>query len=123
MPTGTRYSTVSFVALPDANHSTAIAIDLVRVREAQAATQLSGLTAAQWFERRDGLMQTWPDRLEVESYEIAPGSTAVGQPSREGATRFVFAGFQTPGVHRLRLDDGRGGTVILEREGMVFSSD
>ncbi|SDK20024.1 type VI secretion protein [Pseudomonas indica] len=94
-----------------ANDNTPIAVDFIAVRDAELLKQLSGIPARQWFAEREQFRRDYRTQLSVWSLELVPGQfmesndfPLAGEPS---AGLLVFAGYNTPGVHRLRLDDQR----------------
>lgn len=91
-----------------ANGDTPIAVDFVAVRDADLLKLLGGVTAAQWFSEREQFRRDYQQQLSVWSVELVPGQLMqtrdfplAGKPA---AGLLVFAGYNTPGAHRMRLE-------------------
>ncbi|WP_169708783.1 type VI secretion protein [Trinickia terrae] len=93
-----------------ANLDTPIAVDAVLVRNPQLFDTLLGLPSAKWFAQRDQLRRDYPGDLMVLSYELVPGQQLTDPDfafkGQRAAGVLVFADYQTPGAHRVRLDGG-----------------
>jgi type VI secretion system protein len=92
-------------------------VDVVMARNAQLFETLLGLPAAKWFNERDQLQRDYPKDLSVQTYELVPGQQLPDQPFPFGGQRaagvLVFAGYQTPGAHRIRIDGGPQKALLL----------
>jgi type VI secretion system protein len=108
---GRSISRVSIVSEPDANRDAATAVDLVMSTSNDATAAILKLGARDWFQRKAQLLRDYPDELAVVTWELAPGQAVDDAPiDSPGGLRdaVVFAGYSTPGDHRLRLaDDSR----------------
>jgi len=102
--------TLSISVATQANLDTPIPVDAVLVRNPQLFDMLLGLPSAKWFAQRDQLRRDYPKDLNVLSYEVVPGQqiidTKFAFDGQRAAGVLVFAGYQTPGAHRVRLDGG-----------------
>lgn len=94
---------------PRANDDTPIAVDFVAVREPELLKLFSGMSARQWFAERDQLRLDYRQAFSVWGLELVPGQfleferfPLSGTPA---AGLLVFASYNAPGVHRLRLDE------------------
>lgn len=108
-------------AQPDANNNTALPVDVALVVGPGVADQLAKLPAAEWFRRRAQLQRDFPDSLVVLSWELVPGQSAVDVPKRGGIVDgYLFAGYGTPGDHRVRLGfEDRRVRVLLQASDFV----
>jgi type VI secretion system protein len=101
---------LSISVATQANLDTPIPLDAVLVRNPQLLDMLLGLPSARWFAQRDQLRRDYPKDLNVISYEVVPGQQIIdakfGFDGQRAAGVLVFAGYQTPGAHRVRLDGG-----------------
>ncbi|MGY4533155.1 type VI secretion system protein [Pseudomonas sp. TE3786] len=92
-----------------ANNDTPIAVDFIAIRDPELLKQLSAIPARQWFAEREQYQRDYRDQLSVWSLELVPGQfmQADDFPLRGQAAAglLVFAGYNSPGVHRLRLGD------------------
>ncbi|QCP53538.1 type VI secretion protein [Trinickia violacea] len=100
-----------------ANLDTPIAVDAVLVRNPQLFDTLLGLPSAKWFAERDQMQRDYPRDLTVLSYELVPGQQLTDPKfafkGEHAAGVLVFADYQTPGAHRVRLDGGPPKAVLL----------
>ncbi len=94
---------------PRANNDTPIAVDFIVIRDPDLLKLLSAIPARQWFAEREQYRRDYREQLSVWSLELVPGQymQANDFPLRgeKAAGLLVFAGYNTPGVHRLRLGE------------------
>ena len=105
---------VDLRAASDANDDRPVAVDLVFARDEAAASALSGLSAREYFSRREQLLADHPDGLAASSWELVPGQHVAGADTAASCglvATYLFADYGTPGVHRLRLN--QTGTVAV----------
>lgn len=101
---------------PDANANSAIALDVVFVRDNQTLEKLQVIPATRWFATRQELQRTFPEALIVHSLELVPSQTLrlteaeLGSPRVAGV--LLFANYFSPGEHRLRLPVLKNGVLI-----------
>lgn len=111
-----KVDTLSIAVSTQANLDTPIAVDAVLVRNAQLLDALLDLPSAKWFAQRDQWRRDHPDDLTVVSYEVVPGQQIAAAPfafgGQRGAGVVVFANYQTPGAHRIRLDTGPANALL-----------
>ena len=104
------------VADPDANANSAIALDIVFVRDQQTLDKLLAVPAARWFVTREELRRSFPEALIVRSLELVPDQTLRLTQDELGSPRVVgvllFANYLAPGEHRLRLPSMRNGALV-----------
>ncbi len=117
-PPTVQTETVDFEVGVKANDDNALAIDLVLVFDVGLIGQVSELTSATWFKTRDQIKLANPTGLEVQSLEVIPGQAAahveITGHRRDAFAAFVFAGYNSPGPHRTRID---GMSSVLIRLG------
>ena len=110
IPKGTKlnWRTLTVVASNDANLNTAIALDVVLVRDDATLAIVAALPASKWFSSREELKRMNPNQLLVRSVEVAPGQTLrlplAGLSGQRVAGAFVFGDYLTPGEHRQRVE-------------------
>ncbi|BBP78186.1 type VI secretion protein [Pseudomonas gingeri] len=96
---------------PLANDNTPIAVDFVAVKDPDLLKQLAGMSAKQWFGEREQFQRDYRQQLSVWGLELVPGQFVAEQDfplkGEKAAGLLVFASYNTPGAHRLRLDDQR----------------
>lgn len=114
MPQGVKLDWVSIVmsVAPGANRDYPLAIDLVIVSDETLAQRISNMTSREWFAARESLRKTYPETLEFDSLEIAPGESLT-QPGkrwsgRRVAAALVFADYFSDGNHLARLESLKG---------------
>jgi type VI secretion system protein len=111
-----RQLTVKVSIVPGANGNSPVALDVVSVNDKDLVKELSKLTAADWFQKRDQyrLDYSKPGILSVTSGEWVPGQAvpSVELPApfpvpipllSSKATVLIFANYFTPGPHRAEL--------------------
>lgn len=99
-------STVGFQVDNGANGDAPVPVDVVLISSSDLTPTLLALTAAEWFGRKAQLLRDSPETLRVQSFELVPGSTIAPQRINRRprpVAALVFANYQTPGAHRLRL--------------------
>jgi type VI secretion system protein len=101
---------------PEANRNSPVAVDLVIVYDGKLLDELLKTPAGEWFRKRDQFRRDHPDGVDVWKWEWVPGQE-VGEMEisyRVGAKGGVlFADYQTPGDHRLRIDPHQAVRVTL----------
>jgi len=94
-----------------ANDDSPIAVDFIAVNDIDLLAKLSGLTAKQWFASRDQYQRDFRQYLHVWGLELVPGqlieSSTFPLDGKPSVGLVAFANYQSPGAHRLRLEDQR----------------
>lgn len=112
------WKTLVLRAEDDANANSAVALDIVFVRDTAVLDTLAAMSANKWFAGRADMLRSFPDALTVLSFELVPGQT-IKVPdklwrSADGRGVLAFAGYASQGEHRLRLArDTRGYLIQL----------
>ncbi|WAC44373.1 type VI secretion protein [Pseudomonas sp. SL4(2022)] len=92
-----------------ANNDTPIAVDFVAIRDPALLKLLSGITASQWFSEREQYQRDYRQLFSVWSLELVPGQFRDVREfpfsGNKASGLLVFAGYNTPGAHRLRLNE------------------
>lgn len=91
------------------NQDNPVAVDLLRVFDANLLTELLKMSASEWFEKRDQIKRDYPGKVGFESveWEWTPGqSVPVLSLPLEPAARagIIFANYFAKGAHRVRFD-------------------
>lgn len=103
----------TFIAAADMNRNSPVAVDVVLISSQDALEKTLALTAAQWRASRTDLVATFPRGIRYRSWEIVPGQTLSTDKKAFAGPRviaaLIFANYDAPGAHRIRLDklDGR----------------
>ncbi|KPN91133.1 type VI secretion protein [Pseudomonas nunensis] len=112
---------------PRANDDTPIAVDFIAVNDPDLLKQLSGITARQWFTEREQYQRDYRQLMTVWGLELVPGQFIDKQPFPLGGKRaaglLVFASYNTPGAHRLRLDDQSNAWLKFDSREMTLVGD
>ena len=99
---------IEFEVAQGANQDSPIAIDIVYVYDQQLVSQLTQMTAHDWFQKRSQVRQAFPTGFDVASFEVVPGQKgpieAVPPKASQAVAAFVFANYSSEGTHRARVD-------------------
>lgn len=102
----------------NANADNALAVDLVLVYDTTLIPAFAGMTSADWFKNREPMKLANPTGIEVQTFEVIPGQRGprylISGRGNDALGAFVFAGYDTPGPHRARID---GMPAVLLRLG------
>lgn len=120
------WNTLALAAAVDANTNSALAVDVVLVKDKALLESLAGMSAAKYFAARADLQRTFPAALTVLAVEITPGQVIRLDPNRYSGERvwaaLAFANYANPGEHRERLLLNNGGYVLqLNAQGFAAS--
>jgi type VI secretion system protein len=123
-PTRLDWNRLTLAAAVDANDNSALAVDVVLVRDKALLDKLLAMPASAYFSARGDLQSSFPDGLTVFRYEITPGLKIDVDRKRLGADKvwaaLVFANYATPGEHRQRLPlTGSGYLLELNVQDLV----
>lgn len=91
-----------------ANQNSPVAVDIVMVSDKKLLDVLAGLTASDWFQKRDQIQLDHPGKIKVlTDLELVPGQSYGPIKLRVGP-QFVggvlFMNYFTPGAHRAVID-------------------
>ncbi|HAT33628.1 MAG TPA: hypothetical protein DCW29_23140, partial [Janthinobacterium sp.] len=116
------WKTLLISAADDANGNSAVAVDVVLVKDKAVLESLQTMPAAKWFAMRADLRRTFPDAFTVYPYELVPTQSIRLEAAQFSGQRawaaFVFANYAIPGEHRARLPlNGAGYVVQLGAQG------
>lgn len=112
--------TIKLSAAVDANNNTVIPADLVIVYDQMVFAEIMKLSASKYFETKLALQRDHSANLQIISWEIVPGQStptedvSFSHDSPVGAV--LFANYDTPGDHRIRLTQERNVQVLLEEK-------
>ncbi len=126
-PSRPDWTSVTLAAAADANADSALAVDIVLVKDKAVLESLSAMSAAKYFGARADLQRTFPDGLTVLAFEITPGQLIRLDPARFGKERawaaLAFANYASPGEHRVRLPLDKPGYVLRLNAQEFVASD
>lgn len=101
------WRTLSLRAADDANGNSALAVDIVMVKDLALLDALMTMPASKWFASRADLQRSYPEGLAVLSFEIVPGQTIRIDARRwrdhAAWAALAYAGYGAAGAHRARL--------------------
>lgn len=131
-----RQLTVKVAIAAEANGNNPVAVDLVRVENKDLAKEISKLTAADWFQKRDQYIRDYPKPgvLTIESSEWVPGQPVsplkIPEPLSlpiplvsTSPTTLIFANYFTPGPHRATLEPHKIITIQLGADDLTVVVD
>jgi type VI secretion system protein len=106
----------------DANVNQPVALDFVSINDKDLAKDVSKMTSADWFQKRDQITQDFkPSSISIRSWEWVPGQVVpdIKVPMRKKPRAIlVFANYSTPGPHRALVDTSKAAILKLNREDM-----
>jgi type VI secretion system protein len=112
---------------PMANNDTPLAVDLVAVQDPELFKLLLSIPAKQWFAQRDQLRRDYLSALDVWSLELVPGqfmeSRDIPMAAKGAVGLLVYAGYNNPGVHRLRLEQRKAVWLRFESKNIRLLGD
>lgn len=120
------WDSLAFAAAADANANSALAVDVVLVKDKALLDTLAGMSAARWFGAKADLQRTYPDAFTAVGVEITPGQLIRLERPRYGAERawaaLAFANYASPGEHRVRVPlDGKDCVLQLNAQEFAVS--
>jgi type VI secretion system protein len=112
-----RVEKVAFRVSPHANENSAIAVDLVLIKQSVLNDTIAKLSAADWFARKSQFKRDFPDDIVVVSWELVPGQVMLSadldqDPKVWGA--YFFARYSGAGDHRASVGMDRSVIVALD---------
>ncbi len=120
--------TASFNVDPDANNTSATAVDLVVVYfNEDVFKKLAKMKATEYFKQADQLKRDNPGMIDIFRWEVVPGQLIIDDPvdfsgwCPVGA--LVFANYMSPGDHRVRVGADRDLHIHLKRNDFCLSSN
>ena len=112
---------------PQANRDTPLAVDFVAVQDPELFKLLLSIPAKQWFEQREQLRRDYLKAIDVWSLELVPGqfmeSRDIPMAGNPAVGLLVYAGYNNPGTHRLRLDQQKTVWLRFESKNMRLLGD
>lgn len=110
------WKTLALRAEEDANDNSAVAVDIVFIKDQAVLDALLAMPAAKWFSTRADLQRSFPEALAVLSYELVPSQAIkVGDKlwrDQAAWAVLVYANYSSPGEHRARMLLNTPGYVV-----------
>lgn len=110
------WKSLTLRAADDANSNSAVAVDVVLVKDQAVLDSLLAMPASKWFASRAELQRTFPEALTVYPYELVPAQTIKLNDKKwsdqKAWAALVFAGYANAGEHRARLLLNASGYVV-----------
>ena len=105
----------------DANRDSPVALDFVSTNDKDLSKDISKMTAADWFQKRDQILRDFPkaSSISVRSWEWVPGQVVPDLQiplKKTPRALFIFANYSTPGPHRGVVDASKAALLTLGRE-------
>ncbi len=125
-PVKPEWKTLALRAADDANANSALAVDVVLVKDATVLESLLAMPAAKWFATRADVQRSFPLALTVYSYELVPTQIISLNEKlwrdQSAWAALVYASYAGPGEHRARLLLTSSGYVVqLDVQGFSAS--
>ncbi len=115
-PVTADWKTLAINVEEDANSNSAVALDIVFIRDQAMLEALLVMPATKWFSTRTELKRSFPEAFTVLSYELPPAmAMKVERKLWKDETAWavlVFANYLSPGEHRARLLLNNQGYVV-----------
>ena len=106
----------SVVVAPNANANSPVAVEMVAVFDKKMAGEVAGLTASDWFHRREQFGRDYPERWRSKRWEFVPGQSMplhrLERELRRARAVYLWADYPGEGPHRVRLDTFKD--VVIE---------
>ncbi|WP_291328907.1 hypothetical protein [Desulfovibrio sp. UCD-KL4C] len=108
--------TISVYVTPNANNSSAVAVDVLMPLTDETQTAVASLSARQWFSGKEQFQRDYTSNQDywVLHHEYVPGivvSPIAINLKDQTKSIIIFADYQTEGVHRFHTT--RGGNMVL----------
>lgn len=113
---------------PALNDFSPVAVELLVVYDQKLLATLQGMTADQWFQQRDQLLQQYAEtthELDHWKWEWVPGQVVPDQECKYGIGvrgALVFADYFSPGAHRASVNPFRPLLIALGAESFTVQS-
>jgi len=120
-----KVETVGFRVSPQANQNSAVAVDLVLVKQQILVDTIGKLSAADWFARKAQFQRDFPDDIVVVSWELVPGQVILPanvRPDPKVWGAFFFARYAGAGEHRAAVGSDRSVIVTLDDDDLSIQS-
>ena len=105
----------SVVVSPSANGNSPVPVELVAVFDRKMVDEVAGLTAADWFQRREQFGRDYPELWKSRRWEFVPGQSmplhGLERELRGARALFLWADYPGEGPHRVRLDNFKYVTI------------
>lgn len=112
--------TVNISLDKDANADSATAIDVLMIYDRDLTRALMKMRSKDYFASSQQVRRDYPDMIDVIHYELTPGQAirGVSLPVRDDLplAALVFADYNTPGTHRIRVGSTPEINVRLRRQ-------
>jgi len=108
----------------DVNLNSPVAIDILFVKNIELLKNLASINSASWFASRENSIKSFPEALQVISYELVPGQNitiSAKELSQFSAFQAItFVNYLTPGDHKGLLSMDQPGYLIkLESKDLI----
>jgi type VI secretion system protein len=108
-----------------ANGNSPVALDLVLIQDQDFWKAAPAMSAKDWFAQKKDLARRYGKKIEVSSWEWAPGQEVEPIPvklSRKFAGAMIFANYSTPGSHSAPIPLGGDVVIFLKPDDFILSS-
>ena len=109
----------------NANMGSPVLVDIVSAYDGQLEKVLESIPASQWFSSKNKYIDQFKDKIFVFGPEIAPGNQIQLEYTTETEEKpiatFIFAAYDSPGDHRVKLEKFKPLIIKLQERGFVVS--
>jgi type VI secretion system protein len=102
-----------------------VVVDIVSAYEGQLVKILESYSASEWFSSKNKYVDQFKGKIFVISREIAPGNQMQLEYTTETEEKpiatFIFAAYDSPGDHRVKLEKFRPLIIKLQEREFVVS--
>jgi type VI secretion system protein len=125
-PVTPSWKNLVITASTDVNVNSPVAIDILFVKNMDLLRNLANLNSTSWFASRENSIKSFPEALQVISYELVPGqniTVTAKQLSQFSAFQaLTFVNYSTPGDHKGILSMDQPGYLIkLESRDVIIN--
>ena len=111
----------------NSNMGSPVDVDIVSAYDAQLVREIESTTASGWFAYRKKYVDKHAGKIFVMSREIAPGNRVQLEYTTEREAKpvatFVFARYNSPGDHRIKVEKFEPIVIHLDEEGFAVPGD
>jgi type VI secretion system protein len=116
---------VTIDADSNANMGSPVVVDIVSAYDGQLVRALESRAASDWFASKKKYIDQFEGKIFVMSSEIAPGNHVqleyTTETDEKPIATFIFAGYDSPGEHRVKLEKFKPLIIKLQEREFVVS--
>ena len=110
---------LTLTTTPDCNDDSAISVDLVVIYNINLFKKMMIQSAFEYYQSVQQIQRDFPKMLDVWHWELTPGQIMpdleIKLTKEDPFGAVLFADYQSPGSHRLRMDDSESINILLKK--------